>query len=607
MSENYAGQNLNGRSFRGQDLRGTNFSDCTLKSCDFRDKDLTDAKFCRAQMGVHSKWITQKLLLGMLMGVLLGSVSVLGNSISVFFSQQAVKLLPDNYEAGKHFVVLVALMHAVSTSGFIYLSLKNRGWLILGRYYLGIIAVAGAVAGAAAIVGAEAAMGADVEAGTAITAIFLLLGWFLNLRAIKLEEPMLAWIRRYNLAWRCWGGTQFSRATLEQTDFTEADLSHANFTQAKFHHPHFNRARNLHLALTSGTVLQNRSVRRLLTEQQVTDRDFSFQHLRGLSFQGLDLSHAHFHHADLSEADFSGCDLTEADFSEAMVLGARFNGAKLTGAIIENWSMDKQTQFEGVICDFVYTQRSREERNPLQGTFKPGEFSKLYQEIANTVDFIAHSPDELQALLRAIDSIKQQGGDIVIQSLERKNESVVVRTQSHDSIDKAAIYAEVKAQVAVEWNALQQEKQLLLQKVDLQAQHLDTFTQLLSKAIESPKIMTDNSRHYENISAQNSALNFGDDSIVSNHIEQVADTELKAVLQGLQQLLDKSNLPTLDKQEAQKAIDDLASVSHKPESERKSLARRSLAFLRDLHQDLSSVVELGKQYGELVAKLALWF
>lgn len=119
--------------------------------------------------------------------------------------------------------------------------------------------------------------------------------------------------------------------------------------------------------------------------------------------------------------------------------------------------------------------------------------------------------------------------------------------------------------------------------------------------------MQDNSRHYENISAQNAALNLGDASTVSNHIEQVADAELKTMLQDLQQLLEKSALPAIDKQEAQKAVNDLAVISHKPETERKSLARRSLAFLKDLHKDLSSAAELGEQYGKLLIKVIAWF
>ena len=40
---------------------------------------------------------------------------------------------------------------------------------------------------------------------------------------------MLALLRRYTLAWHCWGGTQFSGAKLSHTDFTEADLTAARF------------------------------------------------------------------------------------------------------------------------------------------------------------------------------------------------------------------------------------------------------------------------------------------------------------------------------------------------------------------------------------------
>ncbi|WP_292994966.1 pentapeptide repeat-containing protein [Nitrosomonas sp.] len=395
------------------------------------------------------------------------------------------------------------------------------------------------------------------------------------------EEPMLALLHRNALAWRCWSGTQFAGATLAHTDFSDTDLAGARFAAAKFHQPDFTHAKNLHLAWIYGSPLERKAVRLLLTDGIVDNRDFSHLNLRGLSFRGLNLSQCNFYHADLSEADCSDCNLTDADFSEAMVLGARFNGATMTGAIIDNWSMDKQTQFDRVDCEYVYTQRDRSERNPPQGEFKPSEFSKLYQEIANTVDFIAHSPDELQALLRAIESIKQQGGDIVIQSLERKNESVVVRTQSHDSIDKAAVYAEVKEKMALEMNLLQREheKQLLTQKLELtevhhhhetelRDKHDSLLAQFINKAMENPKveIMNDHSRHIENASINHSAVNLGDHSMVSNHIEQVADAELKTALQALQQLLANSHLPAIDKQEAQKAVGDLAAISHKPET-----------------------------------------
>lgn len=489
----------------------------------------------------------------------------------------------------------IAVAGMILTSGSALMPEEEGGGILLtGKVVL---------TGGGAIAGVTATMVTSIV----MTVIYLALGCHLNHRAIQSEESMLVLLRHYALAWHCWSGTQFADATLAHTDFNDADLAGARFAAAYFRQPDFTAAKNLHLAWTYGSPLERKTVRLLLTDGIVDNQDFSHLNLRGLSFKDLNLTGCNFYHADMSEADFSGCNLTDADLSEAMVLGARFSGATMTGAIIDNWSMNKQTQFDRVDCEYVYTQRDRSERNPPQGEFKPSEFSKLYQEIANTVDFIAHSPDELQALLRAIDSIKQQGGDIVIQSLERKNESVVVRTQSQDGIDKAVIYAEVKEQMVEEMKLLQQEKQLLLQKVDLQAKHIDTFTLILSKAVEGPKIMNDHSRHIENASINHSAVNLGDHSMVSNHIEQVADAELKTALQALQQLLANSHLPAIDKQEAQKAVGDLAAISHKPETERKSLARRSLAFLKDLHKDLSSAAELGEQYGKLLIKAMAWF
>lgn len=670
MDKNFAGQNLNGRSFRGQDLRGADFSGCQLKSCDFTNADLTGAKFCRATLGVdrRRKFVKWVAAFG------LGSASGLSSWFPNFLFTTSVHEIY-KYFTGTDFpieendtLLLIGLLYAASICLSVLAALKYRDWLIVMVYLAviipagveagegadvragvvmgglvgalagaGAVAVAGALSVAGVVAGAiagavavgvalteaealtEAGALAGALAGAAMTVIYLLLGWYLNRRSLQSEEPMLPSLRRYALAWRCWGGTQFSGATLAHTDFSEADLTAARFVDAKFQQPDFTHAKNLHLTWTYATPLEHKLVRTLLTEGRLDSRDFSNLNVRGLSFKGLGLSGCNFYHTDLSEADFSDCDLTGADLSEAMVRGTRFSNATMTGAIIDNWSMDKHTQFDGVICDFVFTRRNKEERNPLQGDFKPGAFSMLYQKIS-TVDFIAQTPDELTALLRAIISIKQQGRDLDIQSLERKNESVVVRTQSDEGIDKAAIYAEVKAQMAEEKNLLQQEKQLLLQELKLnkdhyhreierEIQHRGTLEQLLYKLTEKPRvqIMNDNSRRIEHALINHSAVNLGDHSTVSNHIEQVADAELKAALQTLQQLLANSHLPAIDKQQAHQAIDELAVVSQKPETERKSLARRSLSFLKDLQQDLSSVAELGEQYGKLLIKVMAWF
>lgn len=343
--------------------------------------------------------------------------------------------------------------------------------------------------------------------------------------------------------------------------------------------------------------------------------NFSDLDLQGLSFSGLKLFGVNFFRTNLSDVDFCDCDLRETNFSEATVLGTNFARAQLTGAIIDQWNTDKRTCFDGVDCEYVYTKRDKSFKNPPQGTFKPGEFSKLYQEIANTVDFIVHTPEELQALLRAIESIKQQGGEIVIQSLERKNESVVVRTQSPEAIDKAAIYAQVREEMDSQIQLLksEHEKQLLTQRIELSEKYHDkTMDSLIRMASQfnrpSSIIMNDHSRTITNSTLTNSATNLGDHSTVSNNvIEQVADAQLRTDLQKLHDLLAHSTLPADDKKQAQQSVTELAQASDKPAAERKSIARRSLAFLKELREDLGSMADLGVQYGETLARVVLWF
>jgi uncharacterized protein YjbI with pentapeptide repeats len=645
MNKNFAGQTFNNQSFRGQDLAGADFSHCVLNSCDFKEADLTGARFCATQMGVSLRWKIAKGLLSFSFGTVAGLLCMILNWAFYASVIELQKVYLSTDVPNEQLALIVTLLCAFGLCYFVYGLVNYRNWRFAADYIMGTViimlalalalvgavalgavvtavtvtvlavavavagteaeAVAGTVAGTVAVVVAVAvAVAGTVAVSVAVmTLMFLLLGVYLHRRAIQDEDSMLAPLRRYALLRSCWQGTEFAGAILTQSDFTAADLKYARFSDATFHHPSFHQAKNLHLAWTVKSPLENRSVRQLLTDGRVGDGNFSYVPLRGLSLTGLKLNSCNFYHADLSDADFSDCDLTGADLSEAMVLGTRFNGATLTGAIIDCWSMDQQTQFEGVICEFVITDRDKQERNPPQGQFKPGEFTKLYQEIANTIDFIAHTPNELEALLRAIQSIKQQGGDIVIQSLERKNDSVVVRTQSHDAIDKASLYAEIKEQQAQELLLLQQEVKHLTQQIESKEQQIDTFTHIIFKTLERPITMNDNSRHYGNISAQHAAINLGDHSSVSNQIEQVADPELKSALQALQQSFDKSDLSAAVKELAQANIAHLAEASHKPAVERKSLARKSLDALKDL----STLIKAGTDLGELIAKISLWF
>ncbi|MEQ1766395.1 MAG: pentapeptide repeat-containing protein, partial [Methylotenera sp.] len=271
------------------------------------------------------------------------------------------------------------------------------------------------------------------DGGVAIAVISIasaLVGWYLSHRSLKTEEPLLLPLRKLRLVFRCWGGTDFRGATLVNTDFSEADFKNANFYGSTIIRCIFQNALNLHLANTLNTPLEPLEVRQLVLAGQTEVKDFSYHNLRGVVFAGLNLQGCKFHHADLCEADLRGCILKDCDFTETMAYGALFDHAEFTAAIIDNWSIDKATQFNDAKAKFVYLKRDKSECNPPQGEFKEGDFAKLYQDIANTVDFIAHTPAELQALLRAIEKIKDDGIDIFIQQMERKADSVALRVQS---------------------------------------------------------------------------------------------------------------------------------------------------------------------------------
>ncbi|MFZ2727540.1 MAG: pentapeptide repeat-containing protein [Methylococcaceae bacterium] len=456
--------------------------------------------------------------------------------------------------------------------------------------------------------------------------MYIFLGFYLFYRSFKYEEPMLSFLRYFYLQHLSSDGTNFKNAILNETDFNHADLKHSCFIDAKIIRCFFKNSKNLHLANTFKTVLEPLAVRELVLTGETKQTDFSYFNLRGINFAGLNLTGCNFYHADLSQADLRGVNLSHTDLSEVMALGTLFQNATLTGAIIDNWSIDKHTQFDNVICDFVYLKRDKSERNPPQGLFKAGEFAKLYQEIANTVDFIAHTHNELQALLRAIEKIKEHGGDIFIQQIERKADSVVIRVQSETDIDKSALYAEVQKQKDIELLAIETEykQKLLTQEIDylkhentLRDKNQDLLAEIAKLAIQNQnnvninlenKAMNDNSRH-QSLSGNNNNVNFGDNNTLTNTIQQLPaeNIELKNLLVQLQNIINNSALSETAKQKALSKTQEIAEVSKKPQAEQKNLVEKTLGYFNGLSDSLESGTEIALKLGETIAKITLLF
>ena len=657
----YSGQKLSGRSFRGQDLRGANFRKSDLRGVDFREADLTGADFSGARMG-RTRWRRMVVyLVQFLMGILLGLLIFFG---IVLFAE----LLIEPFHTTLHIVelstnsryYLALLLWMVLQVVFVWSARRGRWeWLLtvtvlfiavavavaravavaefgeaggtLAEYGTASGTLAGALAGILAGAGALALAGALAVAGALIVAVALavavavagalvvagavavavavvitvLAAWWLSRQALHVEILELDWLRRWSLRLRCGGGTDFRESDLTGAVFSGANLAYVRFAGATLNRTHWHNANNLHLANTYGTVLQAKNIRELMTTRKTQHKDFHGLDLHGLDFSGLNLAEADFTDCNLTGAGFNGADLTVAKLTRALLLGVDLSNARLTGASIGHWNIDKFTRFDGIDCKYVYLDEEQKERHPATGEFRPGEFAKLYQEIAHTVDFLIENSTQMDALLRTLEKLRASYDDediAQVQKVERKGEaykvSVEVPAELEDILSKELREAyDQKLQLLEHQHQaklLQKDVQHLQQVNEILSSQRDDQKKMLDRAFDAlnrpttihntlkAKAMNDHSRKIENSPITNSAVNLGDHAEVNNTTQirsQLA--EIGPLLEQLRGLINQSNeLPEVLKQDALEKVEILSLAATQPKAQAKSTAAGALESLK---------------------------
>jgi uncharacterized protein YjbI with pentapeptide repeats len=257
------------------------------------------------------------------------------------------------------------------------------------------------------------------------------------------EDPQFAGLRRFSVAFAALGGTNFHRSDLTAADFSGAQLKGARFTGATLTRTCFRGAKGLAFARAGKTLLREIMVRELLVTGQGAGQSFANLSLRGAYLAHVDLTDADFTHADLSDATLRGAYLEGANFTEALALDTDFTGAHMTGCCLEAWNIDHSTRLENVNSRYVYLLNNQQERRPNSGEFGPGEFSKLFQEMLDTVDLIFTKGIDWRAFMISLNNLKVVSGDaeIQVQSIENKGDGVfVVRLATPPRMDKAAVH-----------------------------------------------------------------------------------------------------------------------------------------------------------------------
>ncbi|PPD17200.1 MAG: hypothetical protein CTY18_08790 [Methylomonas sp.] len=429
-------------------------------------------------------------------------------------------------------------------------------------------------------------------------AVALLAGYWLSRCAIKQQVPELDWLRRLSTHLN-FKTTDFRHATLTKADFTGANLRHARFTGAQLAGTRWFEAMNLHLANTYGTVLQPRIVRDTLVSGQGQGADFKNLDLRGLDFSGLDLSQADFTDAELSGAKFSGADLRGTNLTRAVLLGADLSNAQLTGASIGHWNIDKSTNFAGVDCRYVYLDEEQHDRQPESGEFKAGEFEKLYQELAHTVDFLIENAMQMEALQRSLAKMRADFGEDTVaqvQKIERKGDSFKVSVEVQKELEEV-LRKEMRAEFDNQLKALecQYQYQLLSHQKDAEhyrETHNDLKTMLMAALsrpseihikAEAHAMHDDNSRKIEHSTISQSAVNLGDYADVQAHVSNngISADALAPLLEQLRSEIKQCLvLPEAMKADALARVESLNAAAQKPAAEAKSTASQALEGLK---------------------------
>jgi uncharacterized protein YjbI with pentapeptide repeats len=677
MPPDYNGQNLQGRSFKGQDLTGANFSKADIRGANFTNAILKDADFTGAKAGLQRRWVIGLLIITFLLSALSGLFS----TVSVVLMYRT---LYKDIIAG--IVALITLA--------IFCIITARKGLLAG---LGMVAVAFGVVAVSAVTFASSVQGISIGllvlafAGVvtssvtftfvfsfaftfifaifftiffasifaiilgnffdvpiaivfAVAVVFVIFSAYIGWRSLKGDERD-PWIRSYAIGFAATGGTSFHGADLTDADFTGATLKNTDFRKANLTRTRFYEVKKLDFARPGNTILSNPTVLNLLVTLNGRNKSYIGANLMGANLIGADLKEANLKNADIIEATFEGANLEWANLTLTQAIGTNFTKAQMTGACVEAWNIESTTILDDVDCRFVYlleypkARTDDRERRPSSGEFQPGEFTKLFEEVLNTVDLIFRDGINWQAFITAFKKVQVENQDteLVIQSIENKGDGVVVvKVAVPENANKEKIHSDFTENYQLALAAVEEKYKSLLQakdeRIEDHKQQIKDIKQFYSELVNISKSLADQQTSIENkiiqeinnvnndssrkieignigrdFNASGQALNLGEISgTVINTINELATAPepdkpgIKELLTQLKTAIETdTDLTAKDKEKALKQVKSLAEAAQNPQ-EQQDLADTAITMLKGTIANLPTAAKLVEECGKLL-------
>jgi hypothetical protein len=116
-----------------------------------------------------------------------------------------------------------------------------------------------------------------------------------------------------------------------------------------------------------------------------------------------------------------------------------------------------------------------------------------------------------------------------------------------------------------------------------------------------------NNRHQSiDGNATNSTINFGDNSILTNTLQQIPpeNSELKTLLSQLQTLINNSTLADSHKKQALAEIQTIAEATSQPKEQQQNIIVKTLHTFKNLSAKLENTPETAIKLGETMTKIS---
>jgi uncharacterized protein YjbI with pentapeptide repeats len=270
-------------------------------------------------------------------------------------------------------------------------------------------------------------------------------------KQVVLEDDKFLFFRQLGIIIGTMGGTSFQEANLTETNFSHALLKNTDFRQSQIERTLWRQAEHLDLARLENTILSIIPIRQLLITGYTENLSLVGANLRGANLICANLGKVDLENADLTNATFAGANLNNANLTQVQAINTDFTNAEMTGTCLEAWNIDHTTKLEDVEARYIYLLKQPKpgtddrERRPSSGEFAPGDFTRLFKEVTDTIDLIFRNGIDWRAFMSSLKKVQVENNDteLVIQSIENKGDGVVVvKVSVPPETNKAKIHAQ---------------------------------------------------------------------------------------------------------------------------------------------------------------------